>query len=73
MFGEETVARARSYSRGFGALIRKHRLGVRYLAEREARTLASAIISMARLQLGRARYKIVWFLGVAHGYWSWRD
>ncbi len=72
-FGEVTLARARSYSRGFGALMRKHRLGLSYLAERQARTFVSALLSLARLQFGRARYKFAWLAGVAHGYWSWRD
>ena len=73
VYDHQTLKRARTYSRGFGALMRKHRLGLGYLLYRECRTLFSAVLALLTLRLGRARYKLAWLRGVADGYFSWAD
>ena len=73
VYDNNTLKRARTYSRGFGALMRKHRLGPGYFLYRECRTLFSAVLAMLTLRTGRARYKLAWLRGVADGYRRWTD
>jgi glycosyltransferase involved in cell wall biosynthesis len=67
----KTLERAYSYGAGFGALLRKHRFGWAYFAYRELRTAASGLLALARGDVGKARYKQLWFAGVLRGFMAW--
>jgi glycosyltransferase involved in cell wall biosynthesis len=66
-----TIERARLYGAGFGALMRKHRLGAWYLAYRQLRTLTRCILLLAKGDVQRARYRWQWLRGMGLGYRQW--
>jgi glycosyltransferase involved in cell wall biosynthesis len=64
------LRRAKSYSPGFGRLLRKHNFGFPYLAFRVARTCGGAARAALRMNSTEARYKIAWALGTIQGYFA---
>jgi glycosyltransferase involved in cell wall biosynthesis len=64
------LERARSYSTGFGYVLRKHDYGAGYLFYRAARSLGSSMVSAAMLDLAAARYKSAWTMGTLRGYFG---
>ena len=66
--GAAGLRRAKAYAPGFGRVLRLHRYGVRYLALRVARTLASAAVAAVRGDRGEVRYKLAWARGTVQGF-----
>lgn len=66
-----TIQRAYLYGAGFGALMRKHRLGLGYFAFRQSRTLARIALLLAGGDRVRAHYRWMWLRGVSVGYRCW--
>lgn len=65
------IARARRYGRGFGALMRKQKFSVFYVAYRLARPLGSWLIAALRRDAITREYKWAWLSGIAEGYATW--
>lgn len=65
------IARAKRYGRGFGALMRKQRFSVFYVAYRLARPLGSWLIAALRRDAVTRQYKWAWLSGIAEGYATW--
>jgi glycosyltransferase involved in cell wall biosynthesis len=60
--------RVRAYSAGFGRVLRLHRFGVIFVADRLARASASALICLVRRDLGGAAQRRAWILGTLRGF-----
>lgn len=65
------IDRARSYGRGFGALLRKHRFSAAAVAYRLSRPLLGSAFYFLRGRTMLARYKWTWGVSIAEGYWRW--
>jgi GT2 family glycosyltransferase len=72
--GQQSVSamlrRARTYSPGFGRVLRKHSFGLPYLGYRVARTFVGAALAALRMNPTEARYKMAWALGTIEGYFA---
>lgn len=65
---EKTLSRVRGYSMGFGYLLRKHRYGLIYASYRVARSVASAMVHVVRLDIWNARLRLNWARGTVRGF-----
>jgi glycosyltransferase involved in cell wall biosynthesis len=68
--GAIALRRAQAYAPGFGRVLRLHRYGMIYLAQRLARTLARAGLAGLQGDAATAKYKLAWAKGTASGYFS---
>lgn len=60
--------RARSYSRGFGRVVRIHSLGTGFFISRSARTLAGGCLRLAKGDMRGARERFEWLVGSIGGF-----
>jgi glycosyltransferase involved in cell wall biosynthesis len=65
------VDRAAKYGAGYGALLRKHHFGLRYLCFRVLRSMTRSVLHVAQMQWTEAHYKRSWAVGIWSGYWQW--
>jgi 2-beta-glucuronyltransferase len=70
VIGDRQLKRARSYSLGFGRVLKKHRFGLLYLLYRTVRSAGRTLISLVTLDVKQARYKSLWIIGTVKGYFS---
>jgi hypothetical protein len=60
--------RARAYSRGFGRVVRVHKLGTVFFVSRSLRTLIGGCVRLAKGDVSGARERFEWLLGSIGGY-----
>lgn len=62
--------RARAYARGFGRVVRIHKLGVGFFVSRSLRTLIGGCLRLMRGDVPGARERFEWLLGSIGGYFA---
>lgn len=64
--------RARAYARGFGRVVRVHKLGAGFFVSRSLRTLIGGCLRLTRGDVPGARERYEWLLGSVGGYFASR-
>jgi glycosyltransferase involved in cell wall biosynthesis len=62
--------RARAYARGFGRVVRVHKLGAGFFASRSLRTLIGGCLRLTRGDVSGARERFEWLFGSIGGYFA---
>ena len=65
---DSQVKRARTYSPGFGRLLRTHRYGVGYVGARVGRTMGRSLLCAITGDVAGARQRVAWAHGTLLGY-----